>query len=636
MGSLVVKQVKYSGEKYHFESPEFTTGINIIAGDNGSGKSTLSYFIEFGLGGDVKVFNKDNKTEKYKKIINDKNNFVELTILINNIEYKLKRFIGKNDIFIAFLNGTIKTLCTRRQDCSKTVFSDWFLDKLGIKRFELSLGETNWYFGFNDIFRLLNYDQDTEPRKIFKAPNSDNFVTDSAVIKKSIFETLMGTSSDDYFVKMNDLNEAKLQKKEAQYIFDEFSKLNPDLTLTLKDIELNEKDALAQMDKLIESRNSYQKEHTNVDDKFKDIENTKSQLIELSILNSRHSITQKNLSIEKHKIEQLLSLQQNEIDSIKKSVFTHEKLNLFDFKICPFCASSIQKEKQTCLCGSHISENNYEKFLYDSSEYKDILKHKNKSLESISLSLDYYTNELMTITEELNKNNKKIDELNVTLKSAIESIEYSGNSQIIDKIDNKIAEVKDKIYKYQELIDIYKMKETYEKNLNKKDTTYKAILKSYNFMKIKYNENNIKVIENFNSIYDKLMKLSSSKAKIAVIDEDYVPYVDGGDYREKSASVPRRMMYYFTLLSMGLKYKNIKHPHFLLMDTPEEAGIDDITENIILLDKALELSKNSPSDTIGKFQFILTTGIGRYPDKYKEYIKLRFNKKTNNFILTEK
>ena len=86
----------------------------------------------------------------------------------------------------------------------------------------------------------------------------------------------------------------------------------------------------------------------------------------------------------------------------------------------------------------------------------------------------------------------------------------------------------------------------------------------------------------------------------------------------------------------GLKYKKIKHPHFLLMDTPEEAGIDDITENIILLDKALELSKNNPTDNIGSFQFILTTGINRYPEKYEEFVKLRFNKKRNRFILKER
>lgn len=51
MGSLIVKKIKYSGEKYHYESPELNKGINIILGDNGSGKSTFSYFIEYALGG---------------------------------------------------------------------------------------------------------------------------------------------------------------------------------------------------------------------------------------------------------------------------------------------------------------------------------------------------------------------------------------------------------------------------------------------------------------------------------------------------------------------------------------------------------------------------------------------------------
>ena len=61
MGSLVIKKIEYSGDKYYFTSPEFSTGINVIKGDNGSGKTTLSFFIEFGFGGYIKVFKKCNK-----------------------------------------------------------------------------------------------------------------------------------------------------------------------------------------------------------------------------------------------------------------------------------------------------------------------------------------------------------------------------------------------------------------------------------------------------------------------------------------------------------------------------------------------------------------------------------------------
>ena len=640
MGNLIIKKVNYSGDKYFFESPEFSQGINIIEGDNGSGKSTLSYFIEFGLGGKVKYFIRNDKKqdEEYKQIVNDKNNYIELIISVDSIEYKLKRFINKNDIFVTFTNGNVRQFCVNRVGCKEAIFSDWLLDKLNIKRFELSLGEVSWYFNFSDVFRLLNYDQDTEPRKIFKTPNNENFVSDSTVIRTSIFETLMGTSSDEYFLKMNELNEYKLKRKEAQYILDEFNKMNPNLKSTLEVVRIEEEMLMEQMNKLLDSRTSYQKEHINVGEKFKNIEAKKSELIQLQILDSENKINKKNLEIEKNKIEHLLRVQENEIDSIIKTISTHEKLNLFDFALCPFCANEIKREDKKCICGSNIDESNYEKFLYDSSEYQEILKHKHKSLETIKSAIQAYDDDLVKLIAQIEQNLKNIEELNLYLKTAIGSFEYSGNSQMIDDIDNKIGKVKEEIVKYKELIDLYIQKEKYEKEFKNKDDLYKSLLKEFNSMKIVYNANNEMIIKNFNKIYNQLMTLSSCKSTSAMIDEEYNPYIDDGDYREKSASVPKRMMYYFTLLSMALKYKDIKHPKFLLMDTPEAAGIDEdhLTDNIKLFNNALELSKNHPNDKISSFQFILTTGINKYPKEYEEFVKLRFNKKNGDFILKEK
>lgn len=131
------------------------------------------------------------------------------------------------------------------------------------------------------------------------------------------------------------------------------------------------------------------------------------------------------------------------------------------------------------------------------------------------------------------------------------------------------------------------------------------------------------------------MKDSSAKTKKAYIDDEYMPLIDEGVYREKSATVPIRMMYFFTLLSMSLKYSTIKHPKFLLMDTPEDAGIDNISENILLFERALELSKNNDNEEIENYQFILTTGLCNEccPTEYEKYVKLDFNKKQGNFIL---
>ena len=93
-------------------------------------------------------------------------------------------------------------------------------------------------------------------------------------------------------------------------------------------------------------------------------------------------------------------------------------------------------------------------FFYDSSEYKEILKHKEKSIESIKLSLSSIDEEIKNLNELISNNKLKIEQLNKFIKSAIESIEYSGNSKIIESIDNKIAEVKEKINKTKELVKI--------------------------------------------------------------------------------------------------------------------------------------------------------------------------------------
>ncbi|CAA6801823.1 MAG: Chromosome segregation protein, partial [uncultured Sulfurovum sp.] len=291
-----------------------------------------------------------------------------------------------------------------------------------------------------------------------------------------------------------------------------------------------------------------------------------------------------------------------------------------------------------CICGSKIKENNYEKFLYDTSEYKEILKYKNKSLETINSALNFYDEEFQKLNIEIQNIQKKINELNKFLKDAIESIEYSGNSQMTDDIDRKITKIKDEIFELKKLEDLYQQKDKYDKSFNTKNLEYTSKQKTFKNLEYQYKETHNSVITNFNIIYNILMKKSSANTKKAIIDDDYMPLIDGGVYREKSASVPIRMMYFFTLLSMSLKYPKIKHPKFLLMDTPEEAGIDEnhLETNIKLFDTALNLSKNYENEKIKDYQFILTTGLEKYPEKYEKYVKLDFNKEESRFILKSK
>jgi uncharacterized protein YydD (DUF2326 family) len=134
MGNLVIRKVTYSGDNYSFESPELQDGINIIEGDNGSGKSTFSYFIAYCLGDNVKPFDRDNRTNRYDEITKDTNNYVALDIEINSEKYRLKRFIGLNDVFVSDGENVEKYPIYRHKEHAPKIFSDWLLDKLTITK----------------------------------------------------------------------------------------------------------------------------------------------------------------------------------------------------------------------------------------------------------------------------------------------------------------------------------------------------------------------------------------------------------------------------------------------------------------------------------------------------------------------
>jgi hypothetical protein len=635
MGNLIIKKVKYYGDKYSFESPEFTTGINIIVGDNGSGKSTLAYFIEFGLGGDVNYF-KNNKENRYDKIVKDINNYVKLDIIINNRTYSLKRFIGKNDVFVEDGEDVKKFPIIRNSDYAPYIFSDWMLNKLEITVFSLTLGTIDWLINFKDLFRLLDYDQDTEARKIFKSPPVESFITDSVVVRKAVFETLVGISSEDYNIKFNEYKKAQNLRNESRALLDNFINLYAWVeNENLIDRKSKLKEAEDQLEKLLNERSNYQKEATNSSDKTNHLTEIQTEMIDLEIKISDDSLRANNYDIERSKTYKLLEQQKDEISQIEKIIFTHDKLNLFSLEICPFCMSDITTAEGRCICGSKIKDEDYEKFVYKSSEYKDILDHKKKSIQAIERAFNSYDSEIFELERTLTINKIISEKRKDELKEIIASIAFSGNSQLIDRINDKILEVRQKIVNEENTIKLIAEHNRLDGAFEGKNDDLKSKKLAFEEVHLKFEENNKETIKDFNAIYSTLLSKSSLKSEKAEINEDYMPYIDGGTYREKSAIVPIRLMYYFTLLTLALKRDNVKHPRFLLIDTPEEAGIDDsnLKLNLALLKDGLELSKNDTDEAIKDFQVILTTGEDKYPKIFEEFIKMRFNKTKGEFIL---
>lgn len=640
MGNLKINKVKYSGGKYFFESPIFESGINIIVGDNGSGKSTFSHFVDFGLGGNVLPFRKDSKNDKYKKITEDNNNYVELDISINQTNYILKRFIDTNDIFIKEQNDNesiIKLPVIRRPE-SPNIFSDWLLEKLNISKFQLNLGATSWYFNFNDLFRLLYYDQDTELKKIYKNPSSENFVTDSVLIRKSIFEILVGISSNEYFKALNELKKVEKEKEVAEEFLKSFLITNPNVTSDAEAITNEVNELILQLEKLTYERDLYQKQNTKVDKKTEHLTEIQTSIIDLELAISENTRKRNDLNSEKIKIESLLKNVKQEISQIEKIIFTHDKLNLFSLEVCPFCMSTdIKKEEGYCICHSRIEDADYEKFVYKSSEYKDILKHKQKNIDTINIALESYIQEIAELSNKVEIQSKQVISLKEKLTKIIMSIEFSGNSQFIDELNNKIIEIKEELFKKESLLKLTNEKIRLKNAFDEKEFIYKDKREKFRKLENQFESNNKKIIGSFNEIFNTLMNNSSYKSEKAEIDDNYMPHIDGGEYKQKSADVPKRMMYYFTLLCLALKYITVKHPKFVLFDTPETVGIDknNLDINIKQLETIMELAKDS-NGKIPDFQIILTTGYGKYPDDYEKFVRLKFNKMENKYILKEK
>jgi hypothetical protein len=630
MGSLIIEKVKYSGDKYVYESPLLTRGINLIVGDNGSGKSTFTYFIEYCLGNNIKYFEKDNNKE-YTEIVNDTNNFVELDILINSKKYQLKRFINKNDIFIND-DSEISIFPIKRNQ--NKIFSDWLLEKLDISISELNMGTYSWKLNFSDLLRLIIYDQDTESKKIYKAPIDSNFVSDSLIIRKTVFEVLLGISSDEYFKKHDELKVITKKKDSALSSLNDFNEKYSGVDLEKNGIESKLKTYNETLEKVYLERKLYLSSNTKIDEKAEFINGVQEELIQTDLIISEKNLLVNNSQIEYNKISKLYENQQNEIKEIEKIIFTNDKLNLFSFKLCPFCMSNHEPTKNHCLCGSEIKDENYEKFVYNSNEYDIILKHKSKSIETLQIALNSYFKQITSIKNELTVLSKKSSDLTIKLKKLISSIEFSGNTELVDSLNDKILDTKKELDKFEYLLEISIKKEELEETFESINEKYKSINKEFRTLHLDFVSQNKSLINEFNEIYCDLLQKSSAGAEIAEIDEDYMPIIDGGVYKNKSADVPLRLMYYFTILALSLKNESVKHPGLLIIDTPEDSGIDEdnLKKDLDLLNFAIQQGASSKKE----YQIILTTGLDKYPESFKENIKDEFNESEGIFILKEK
>jgi predicted ATPase len=638
MGRLAIRRVIYNGQKYYFESPYLNDGIIILEGENEHGKSTFMDLIYYGLGGKISGFNKSdaNADNKHNEIYNDIDNYIELQIEINNKIFEFTRTIGDNTIYIVDPEEKV-TECSiyRNSNSDAIIFSDWILKQLGIEVFDIIQGTKKFKLNFSDLMRLIYHDQKTEVDRIFKNPDNDNFIADSLEIRKAIFEVLLGEIYNEYYSL---LGQYKLRFKEYEKVevimqsYDEF--LNEVLDEELGNvayIQRLKKEKEEMLLKVENERNIVRNEKSNTGEVLNEVESQKRTLLQFQ--NEKDNMIQAKYAV-KQSIEKILYLideSEKEISEIEKIRFVNRKLKLFSPNTCPYCLRDVERERGKCICGSDINEEDYEKFFYTDQEYVEIIKVKRKAIQSLSVLLEKKNQRLKTILDSVDNISEAINKVKLYIEDLTKDITAEYNSAYIRKLDDRIYSLNSEILKLEQAEDLAKKKESIMGNLTTLRNQVDGLRIKVDSCLINAKEDMLSKKTEFNKTYLELMKNADKYCFDAYLGDDYMPYINLNEYRARSASVSKRLMYFLTLLILSLQ-NDLNYPRFLMIDTPNKEGIDkeNLIRNLKELSKAYELRK----DKNMLFQVILTTGIDIYPEKFKKYVFLTLE--GENRLLKEK
>jgi DNA repair exonuclease SbcCD ATPase subunit len=620
MGKFLINTISYSGENYFYKSPQFDTGINIIEGKNGNGKSTLMNLIYYGLGGDVKSFS-ESSDDKHTEIVEDSNNYVELDVLIFGKRFILRRGIGNNFISVSNEAGNVETYSINRKE-NPEIFSDWLLDKLGISIIDIFQGNNSFKLNIKDLMRLIYHDQNPDPNKVFKKPDVESYISDSEYVRKLIFRVLLGKSFEEYYSLIGKLRKAENDKKVAESLFKEFENISAQLYSDKSEVlnveylhekieELNE-----QLIKLNEAREILKVSRPDESDSaWSHIENIKRKLIQVEI--DTQSISEKlnNKNNELFKYERYRDGIVKEVTQLNKIIHAHETLDVFTPNSCPFCLGELDREKNKCYCGNPVDEETFEKFFFSSEEYWSLLKARKKSIETVNLVINSVIKEIEKLTIELKEFELISDELKAEVKNNLNKVDRANvDIEKLNEVDDKSLEIKNELNRLNEKLEFELKLKHYKESLDNKTKLYKGIDRDVKILELTANKEMEGIVDEFNLIYNELMTSTLKECRSARIDsESYNPLIDGGAYREASSKVSVRFNYYLTILKMALKNPKVKFPNFLLIDTPQTAGIDPEE-----LKKLIEQFAVLPKD---EYQVLLTTGHDLYPDSLKSFVK---------------
>jgi DNA repair exonuclease SbcCD ATPase subunit len=247
-------------------------------------------------------------------------------------------------------------------------------------------------------------------------------------------------------------------------------------------------------------------------------------------------------------------------------------------------------------------------------EYWDLLKSKTKSVQTVDLVIASMKDNIEALELEKSNYETLIDNQKSELTSALKSINHTPiDIDAVNRIDDKTLAVKSEIQSLEKKLEYEKKLDEYKRKLEDKTERFKQLDRDLKILSSKAESEMDSTVLKFNTVYNDLMTNTLKNCRSASIDSDsYEPVVDGGFYREASSRVATRLNYFLSMLLLSLEDESIKFPRFLMIDTPQTAGIDPDE-----LKKLLSCFSGLDSKS---YQVILTTGVGLYPDELKPFL----------------
>jgi len=631
MGRLVIEQLIYDGDNYEFVSPKFSNGLNLISGVNGSGKSTFFHLLYYSLGGSVKEF-KRNDRDFHTQIVNDSNNYVETAILIDDNHFILRRYIGKSEISILSEEGSVLILPLSRKS-EEYIFSDWMLNALNISVVDVFQGTRQFKVNFTDLVRLIYMEQNPNPKDVYKAPDVQSFVSDSREIRKVIFELLIGNVFSELYETLGSYKKADHEKNVAKAVLDEYDKIATELatqervnSTKLRDDIQETEDRLT---KLFVRRERLKSSRQN-DSALRQMEPIKSDILRYEL---QHSELQKQLVAslsEQASMIELKNLLTEECQQLEKVLHTQSKLNLFSPNTCPYCLNDVARKPGHCVCGAKVEEVKYERFFYNEEEYYAILKSKKKSLETIRTAIDGVGAEVSNLNDNIRSTPQLIDTLKSKMRELLVSVDGNIDVRELDDIDDLIIYAKEELQRLEQRLEIELKIDDFQSSYDQKYENFQKVSAKYKELDARAKHQIVDRLHVFNEFYNTYMIAALPECRTARIDyNDYMPVINNGEYREASAYVHRRFLYFTTLLHMSLINEDMPYPRIVLMDNPRTSGIDDDNFN-----RLMDQVEKIPNLDAG--QMILSTAPNSYPLRFEKYVKLVVDRNTNDYLLKAK